>query len=357
MSQKGETHELEVMVEALLQNSEETIVTVNQASMVLYYNRLLPGIHAQKGLGMSLDDYLPKEQQEAFGNEIGKIFQEDDATALSFNITDTDGKVREYAAKFSPVRDGNTIVATIITIRDVTTHNELERENRKLKGQLIELSRVVEAHRRQSQNHEETQKLKNQVSQLASENQTLKNKVGKLTQELEGEKRELKGEVEREKAIEAKIHTEEMRLRELEEETQKMKAEGEEILKKDLQTLKNINQLIQAKMKHMDVGVSPTIDTDDRAPRTDEKPEQTPPETVPVEIQKDEATVNVPTDIAKPAETPVTVENKLIETKPAEEAVSKPEKTEDLKALEKERMKKVNSWLNEVIEKTRSKKE
>jgi DNA repair exonuclease SbcCD ATPase subunit len=189
--QEGLT-EYELMIRALLDNTQNYVFTVNHALMVMSYNRLLPGVSIQDSLSLSIDDIIPPALRERFTEEVTFAFGEEQEREMKFDLKTPEG-VKNYQCKISPIKGEGSVLATIVTISDVTSANNLELENKKLKQELV---RALEKLRSgseeiESKKNQEIKNLKKEIETIVSDRDSLQKKAsdcqdeaGKLKEEI-----------------------------------------------------------------------------------------------------------------------------------------------------------------------------
>ena len=137
---KDELHEMEIMVNAILENSPDCILTVTPKLAIVYFNREIVGVSESQAVGMNVCGYLPPEQNSAMKDALEQVFRTGEFRRLEIPLKKQDGSSIEYTVKIAPVKDGQTVVAAILVFTDITAKKRLEKENSSLASQVSTLS-------------------------------------------------------------------------------------------------------------------------------------------------------------------------------------------------------------------------
>ncbi len=226
--QGGEARELEVMLKAVLDSSADYILTVNQASMIMYYNRPLPGFKIENNINLSLDDYLPKDQQDKFNEGVSRVFQDEDAGEIPFDMTSDRGQVKNYIASFTPIKDSNSVLAAIISIRDTTNTQQLERENKRFRAQFLDSRQGGTQPKKDGLEQEEIIRLRDELEKRSKECQKLQDQVVKLTKDIDSQKHELEKERKKDGKLQEHSRREQEAISQKQELDKKLKEQRDE---------------------------------------------------------------------------------------------------------------------------------
>lgn len=237
---RDELHELQVMMEAVLQNSPDYIFTVNPNLMMMYFNRQLPGAISRQAFAMTITDILPQEYRASINEAVEEVFKTGESKGIGLDLEGGDGQI-SYTARIAPVKDGNTTVAAIIVFSDITKLKGLVEENNSMKGLAADEKKLKTI-------EQEKTAISMQARQLTDENAKVKAQASETERQLKAaldECRQAKGQSSSAASENAKLRSveqenaglksqvrqlsdENSRLAKVEQELEKAKARSEE---------------------------------------------------------------------------------------------------------------------------------
>ncbi|TXC82141.1 PAS domain-containing sensor histidine kinase [Luteibaculum oceani] len=147
---RSKISELDSVLNTLLKNTEAYITVLNTDGIVLYINKVAPGVDRASFLGARLYDFLDTKTAEELKYNLNKTLTESRTNRYETIYTDPEGNVRYFKNIMSPVSFDDKVDGVIIISHEQTdielTKKELETKNSQLKQQykrLKDISQII----------------------------------------------------------------------------------------------------------------------------------------------------------------------------------------------------------------------
>ena len=115
---------------ALVKNAPDHILTVDEDGVIIGLNRSVPGIAVDDVVGGTVYDFVREEYRDAWREALAQVFAGGQRVEFEVGIFDVPGKTQSYAVTISAVTEGDTVVAGVASIRNITTLKEAEERMR-----------------------------------------------------------------------------------------------------------------------------------------------------------------------------------------------------------------------------------
>ena len=113
---------------ALVTHAPDVILTVDREGMILFANRVVPGLTVEQVIGTSVDRYAPPEHAAALHAAIGSVFRTGAPESLELEGIGPNATSAWYSSRIGPVLRDEAIVAVTIITSDITERKRLEKE-------------------------------------------------------------------------------------------------------------------------------------------------------------------------------------------------------------------------------------
>jgi len=110
----------EELLRMITDNAPDIIIQLDRQGTILYMNRTLPGYTMEECVGTNFKDRTLTQYHEEMNRSLELVFNESITQAYQSQIKLTDGEVRWYRSRISPVREGEVVKNAIMITRDVT---------------------------------------------------------------------------------------------------------------------------------------------------------------------------------------------------------------------------------------------
>ncbi len=121
-----ELAESEAYWRALVENAPDLIVVVDEDGVVSRLNRAPPGSTMEDAVGRLVYDFVLPESREAWRKGLAEVFATGRYVEFEVTASDVRGRARWYAVMLGAVRDGDSVVAAVASMRDVTRRKQAE---------------------------------------------------------------------------------------------------------------------------------------------------------------------------------------------------------------------------------------
>ena len=124
----------------LLENSPDTIMTVNRNGKILYINHQGPGFTSQVVKGDNSIELLPQTHQDRYVKALLRAF--DDGVSDEFEHEDQN--LKSFIVRVVPVRDNGDVASALIISQDITERKRSEEERERLTAEIYEKNKDLE---------------------------------------------------------------------------------------------------------------------------------------------------------------------------------------------------------------------
>ncbi len=128
--------EFEERWRALVENSADTILTVDRDGAILFVNRDVLGVSAEEAVGMSAYDYVPPGYRDMLRERFDLVLNTGDALSFEIAAIGSNGSTSWYATRVGPIKSADQVDSLIIITTDITDRKRAEER-------LQETSRLV----------------------------------------------------------------------------------------------------------------------------------------------------------------------------------------------------------------------
>jgi PAS domain S-box-containing protein len=139
-----ELAEREAYWRALVENAPDHILTVDKDGVITSLNWSGPGIEVDDVVGGTVYDWTHEEYHDAWREGLAEVFGGGQRVEFEVRTFEVTGQAQWYVNTLSAVRDGDTVVAGIAIIRDITALKEAEERMRAIASAIADIVIVVD---------------------------------------------------------------------------------------------------------------------------------------------------------------------------------------------------------------------
>ena len=147
---KMETGYDTAILRAFMDDATDAIcIRDRERRLILWNEAFARGVRLNCGVeiraGMRVEDYVPKEVLAGYGRQRELLYRalEGEPASATFAYPSLDGTTRHFDVRWSPVRDGEDVVAVAEVSRDVTEQTDAQERLRDNRDVLARLDRVA----------------------------------------------------------------------------------------------------------------------------------------------------------------------------------------------------------------------
>jgi two-component system sensor histidine kinase/response regulator len=133
----------ENILNSILGNSPDTIVSVDSAHRIIYMNRPVPGFDAAFQMGDSLCLHLHGPGQDVFCMTVDRVFASERPPSVESEFTLPDGGTAEVECRFGPCLQGGEVASVVIIMSDISPRKRMERDLKRSFGDLERFNRLM----------------------------------------------------------------------------------------------------------------------------------------------------------------------------------------------------------------------
>jgi PAS domain S-box-containing protein len=120
--------EREAYWRALVENAPDHILTVDKDGVIMSLNWTLPGVTVEETVGSTVYDFVREEYHDAWREALAGVFGGGQRAEFEVRTIGGPLEAQWYANTLSAVYDGDTVIAAIVSSRDVTARKRAEEE-------------------------------------------------------------------------------------------------------------------------------------------------------------------------------------------------------------------------------------
>ncbi|HEY5625020.1 MAG TPA: PAS domain S-box protein, partial [Dehalococcoidia bacterium] len=141
---EDELAEREAYWRALVENAPDHIVTVDRDGVITSLNWAAPGIEVDDVIGGTVYDWTHEDYHDAWREALAEVFGSGGRIVFGVRTFDVTAQEQWYENTLSAVYDGDTVVAGIVIIRDITALKEAEERMRAIATAISDLIVVLD---------------------------------------------------------------------------------------------------------------------------------------------------------------------------------------------------------------------
>ena len=139
-----ELAEREAYWRALVMNAPDHILTVDEDGVITGLNRSVSGTTVDDVVGRTVYDFVREEYQDVWREALAEVFAGGRRVEFEVGTFDVPGKTQSYAITLSAVCEGDTVVAGVASIRNITTLKEAEERMRAIATAVSDVIVVID---------------------------------------------------------------------------------------------------------------------------------------------------------------------------------------------------------------------
>ena len=139
-----ELAEREAYWRALVENAPDHILTVDKDGVITSLNRSVSGIAVDDVVGHTVYDFVREEYEDVWREAVAEVFGGGQRVEFEVRTFDIPEETQSYAITLSAVCEGDTVVAGIASIRNITALKEAEERMRAIATAVADIVIVVD---------------------------------------------------------------------------------------------------------------------------------------------------------------------------------------------------------------------
>ena len=118
--------ESEERLSVLTSTTPAYICEINKNGIIQFANRTYEGVSMEQVVGSPLTDWFTEEQRPAITALVENVFVFAKNQSIEYEVADTEGNLRAFSTKITPVLTNEKVTSAVLTAMDITRRKQIE---------------------------------------------------------------------------------------------------------------------------------------------------------------------------------------------------------------------------------------